>query len=273
MDTQDRNRDKNLTRTLSIDLKDVAFAGTNGSTLYGLTVDGVVRKLDLNGATLSGGLISNVTRFSVFDTSIISYVGTDPADAEVAVAGVYRDGDETPHVLRRVTNKEASLFIAVTKYYGSDYVALAEGDKVSILKGSYPGSSDQDVSSLKRFDEVELNAPVTHLSFSPGGAFLLAQANDQFVGYELEHLRATKGTVSPAGGAAAQPLEWLDSAHLWSDDTSSLVMRDFDGTNAHAIMSVAPGYGASLSQNGRFFYGVRVNENTHVLQRVRMILE
>ncbi len=273
VDTQDRNRDRNITRSLSIDLKDVQFASTNGSTMYGLTVDGVVRKLDLNGSTLSGGMISNVERFSLFDNSVISYVGKDPADPEVSVVGVYRDGDASPHVLRRVTNKDTALSIAVTKYYGSDYVAIAEGAKVSILKGSYPGSSDQDTSSLKKFAGIELSESVTNLSFSPGGAYLLAQANTTFASYELEHQRAATASVTAAEGSRAEKLEWLDGAHLWSDDNGSLVMRDFDGINAHAIMPVASGYGASLSQNGRFFYGIRENDGAYTLQRVRMILE
>jgi hypothetical protein len=273
VDTQDRTKDKNVTRTLSIDLSDVKFAGTNGSTLYGLTVDGVIRKLDVNGSTLSGGLVSSVRSFEVYDTSVISYVGADPAAADTQLVGIYRDGDEAPHVLRRGVAKDTPLSIAVTKYFSNDYVAIGEGSAVTILRGSYPGSSDEDSSSLKKFATLDLAAAISDLSFSPSGDYLVAQSGATFTSYELEHRRSANGSFTVAEGAGPTQLRWLDNAHLWNDDAGSLVMRDFNGLNAHTIMQVVPGFDTSLSQNGRFFYGVHRTGETYALQRVKMILD
>ena len=49
-------------------------------------------------------------------------------------------------------------------------------------------------------------------------------------------------------------------------------MRDFNGVNKYAIMSVAPGFDASLSQNGRYFYAIGKDDKGFHLQRVRMVL-
>ncbi len=274
VDTQDVTRSINITRSLNVDLSGVKFASNSGISLYGLTVDGVVRKLDLSGGTISRGLITNVKSFSVFEqTSVLSYVGTDPANGEKSVVGIYKDGDSAPKILRTVDGADAQIKIAVTRYFSDDYVAISENDSVDVLYGSLP-SATQETNSLRQFTHIQAEGPVTTLSFAPGGEYLVAQAGNTFSSYELEHMRAAKGAIAVIDGQTASPLKWLDGAHFWNDDNGSLVMRDFDGSNAHTIMQVEAGYGASLSQNGRFFYGVgKAEDGTYQLQRVRMILE
>ena len=271
LDTQDRANDRNITRSLSIDLQDVAFMGTNGTTFYGLAIDGTLRKLDVNASTISGALISQVQSFTLFDSSIIQYIGVDTA-TNTKLVGVYRDGDSAPHVLRSGAAMDTPLAIAATRYYSKDYVAIAEGAAVTILRGSYPGSSDQDASSLQELSVLPLQGAVTSLSFSPEGDFMLVQSGAEYFSYELEHLRAATGTVSADVNGTIESLRWLDEAHLWSGIGEGLVMRDFNGINAHQIMNVTPGFGASLSQNGRFFYGIHRTDAGFVLQRVTMVL-
>ena len=104
-------------------------------------------------------------------------------------------------------------------------------------------------------------------------SYVLAQAGASFASYELEHKRLAQSTQTLAADQTAQPLRWLSEAQLWSDSASALSMRDFDGNYTHTIMPIAPGFDASLSQNGRFFYGVGKSETGYHLQRVTMILE
>lgn len=275
LDTQDANRSVNITTELNVDLADVKFASNNGTGLYGLTTEGVVRKLDISGGTISRGLITHVQRFSVFEeSSVVSYVGQDPTDAASKVVGIYRDGDSASRVLRSSSDPNTTFNIATTRYYGDDYVAIAQNTQVSILAGSLPSASSQDASSLRPLATLDLTGNTTALSFSAKGDYLLAQSNAQFTSYELEHARSETGVVAVAEGQGASRLKWLDNAHIWNDDNGSLIMRDFNGINAHSIMSVASGFDASLSPNGRYFYAVGVkNDGTYQLQRVRMILE
>lgn len=273
VDTQNVASTTNVTQLLSVSFKDLQFAGTSGRELYGLTTDGAIRKIDLSAATLSRAFVSHVDSFSTYDNTLLSYVGVDPSDATKRVVGVYRDGDEAPHILRSVTSSDVVLKIATSRYFSDDYVAIAEGNTVTILKGSYPTSSSQDNSSLAPFATLELAGSISALSFSPKGDYVLAQSGETFKSYEIEHIREDVGTIPTVAGKAASTLKWLDIAHLWNDDNGTLTMRDFNGINTYPIMTVEPGFSASLSQNGRFFYAVGKSDAGYHLQRVKMILE
>ena len=273
VDTQNPASTINATRLLSVEFKDLQFTGTSGKVLYGLTTDGAIRKVDLSAATISRAFVTHVDSFNLYDNTMISYVGIDPSDATKQVAGVYRDGDESAHVLRSVMSTDTVLKIATTRYFSDTYVAIAEGDTVTVLKGSLPGSTDQDNKSLAPFASLELSGVVSALSFSPKGDFLLAQSGETFKSYEIEHKRADVGMISVSNGRSASTLKWLDVAHLWNDDNDTLTIRDFNGINVFAIMEVERGFSASLSQNGRFFYAVGKNDKGYHLQRVKMILE
>lgn len=272
LDTQNLAQSVNVTRLLSVGFKDLLFAGTSGKVLYGLTTDGAIRKVDVSAGTLSRAFVTHAESFSIFDNTVISYVGVDPDDATKRVAGVFRDGDEAAHILRSVSSEDVVLKIAASKYFSDDYVAIAEGNVVTILKGHFPSSSDQDNSSLSNFASLQLTGAVSALSFSSGGDYVVAQSGETFKSYEIEHMRADVGAIAVAEGKAASTLKWLDPNHLWNDDGGTLVMRDFNGINVYEIMTVESGFGAGLSQNGRFFYGVGKSDNGYHLQRVKMIL-
>jgi len=272
LDTQNAAQAINITQVFSTGFKDIQFAGTSGKVLYGLTDDGTIRKVDLSAETLSRAFITHVDSFNVFDNTIVSYVGADPTDATKRVAGVYRDGDEGSHVLRSVSSSDAVLKIAASRYFSDDYVAIAEGNKVTVLKGKYPSSSAQDNSSLSKSGTFSVTGAVSNLSFSPSGDFVVAQSGEHFVGYEVEHKRSAASTVVVPQDQSASKLKWLDDAHVWNDDGGTLTMRDFNGSNVFSIMNVTPGYDAGISQNGRFFYAIGKDEKGFHLQRVKMIL-
>ncbi len=273
IDTQDLARSFNINRLLNVDFNDVQFTGTSGTSLYGLATDGFVRKLDLSAATISRGLLSKVISFSVSeDTDTLSYVGIDPADATKKVAGIYKDGENNSTILRSVDDVNKALAIALGRYFSEDYIAIAEGEKVTILTGRLPSSGASDTKTLTNY--AVLNAPgvVSALSFSSKADYMVAQSGAQFTSYEIEHKRSSVGTIETQDSASATTLKWLDEAHLWNDDNGSLTMRDFDGTNAHTIMPVASGFDTSLSSNGTFFYAVGKTDTGYQLQRIRMIL-
>jgi len=273
VDTQDVTKSVNITRLLSVGFSDIQFAGTSGTSLYGLTTDGLVRKLDLSAATISRALVTNVSSFSVFeDDNIVSYVGMNPADTTKKVAGIYKDGESGPTILRTATDSNSALNIALGRYFSDDYVAISEGNAVNILTGTLPSAGSTDTDGLSLYGMLRLSGSVDTLSFSKEGDFVVAQADSEFKSYEIEHQRSSVGAVATSGDKPATTLKWLDLAHLWNDDNNALIMRDFDGTNAHTIMTVETGFGASLSTNGKFFYGVGKTDSGYQLQRVRMIL-
>lgn len=273
LDTQDILKSVNITQLLSVELKDVQFAGTSGTNLYGLTSEDAIRKLDLSAGTLSRAFMTHVSSFSVFaDTGTISFVGLDPSDPTRKVAGIYKDGGVAPTILRSASDPSVTLSIALGRYFSDTFVAIAQGETVTVSTGSLPSDGVMESGSLHAYDTLKLAGPVTSLSFSEEGDFLVAQAGSTLTGYEVEHKRKSTVTVTASGDQPAEPLHWLDFAHLWNTDNGTLVMRDFDGSNTHAIMPITEGFDASLSTNGKFFYAVGATEQGYQLQRVRMIL-
>jgi hypothetical protein len=273
VDTENVAQTINITRLLSVTFTDLEFAGTNGRSLFGLVDDKNIRKLDLSSATLSRALVSNVSSFELFDTNTISYTGTDPNDATKQVAGVYRDGDDQPHVLRTVDSLDTVLKIAVGEYFNDNYVAIAEGPEVTILKGNYQVTSTDDMTNLKPFATMSLTSSVTNLSFSPTSDYIVAANGDSFKTYEIEHSRSAGGTVDSSPAAASTPLQWLDTAHVWNRQNNTLVMRDFDNSNVYSINAIAGDFDVTVSQNGRFIYSIGTADQGFNLQRVKMILE
>lgn len=270
VDTQDPGSSVNVSRLLGVELSDVKFSGTSGNILYGLT-DGIVRKLDLSNATISRSLITNVKNFNLYDTNIITYVGTDTNDPTKQVAGLYREGDDAAQVLRTVNSADTKLTIDATRYYNDDYVAISEGNKVTILKGSFPSSNDNDTSSLKPFANFTQDDAIDRTQFSPDGDYLVVQSGLKFASYEVEHMRQTNAIVTTSE-TTSHELQWLDDAYLWAVYDGHLSIREFDGTNVHVIMAMQPGFDATLSQNGRYLYGIGKSGDTYQLERVRMIL-
>ena len=270
LDTQDLATSVNVSSLLNISLSQVEFSGTSGNILYGVT-DGVIRKLDLSNATISRGLVTNVKRFDMFETNVISYVGVDPANPAHQVAGIYREGDESARVLRVVKDLTTPLTIAATRYYSDDFVAISEGQNVTILKGRYPSSSEADTSSLKLYDEFKAAANIDATSFSETGSRLVIQSGLTFVGYEVEYKRATNASMTTTE-TTSRALKWLDDAYVWAVYEGRLSIREFDGANTHVIMNMEPGFDATLSQNGKYLYGIAKTGDTYRLQRVMLIL-
>jgi len=273
LDTENVSQSINVTRLLSVNFTDLQFAGTNGRNLFGLLDDRNIRKLDLSSATLSRALITNADSFELFDTDTISYIGTDPNNATKRVAGVYREGDEQPHVLRTVDSLDTVLKIAISRYFNDNYVAIAEGSKVTILKCNYQIAGNDDMTNLKQFATMNLEKPVIQLSFSPKGDYAIASNAEAFVSYEIEHSRSFGGALDSSQGETFTQLRWLDTAHVWNQQNGSLIMRDFDNSNSYSINTVTGNFDVTLSQNGRYLYSIGSSDKGFSFQRVKMILE
>lgn len=270
VDAQDPAKTVNVSTLLGVKLAELKFSGTSGRTFYGLT-DGVIRKLDLSNETISRGLVSKVKQFDVFDSNTVSYTGINSSDPSQQVAGLYRDGDELPRVLRVVKDLKTPLTIDYTQYHRDEFVAISEGLKVTVLKGNYPSSNDTENESLPLYAELSATANVTSMLFSEIGDHLIIQSGLNFVSYEIEYMRETAALIETSE-TTSHALRWLDNAYLWAVYDGHLSIREFDGTNTHVIMNMEPGFDATLSQNGKYIYGIAKSEGVYRLQRVTMIL-
>ena len=270
LDTQDANLTKNITRLFNISISRIGFSGTSGNIFYALDSSSDIRKLNLSAGTISKPLVSNVTSFDIYESNIITYVGTDAIDASKHVAGLYREGDDNPHIMRSTTVKDASLHIATTHYFNENYIAISDGKKVDILSGSYPNTVADNLTSMKVIASYETQCDIQSLTFSPIGEYVLMQSDDYFASYDLEHQSLASSTIDGTG--AVSLLKWLDDNYVWTDRGGNLVIREFDGTNSHTINPVIIGQDATLTHNGRYLYSINKATTSYQLQRVTMIL-
>ena len=272
VDRDDAERTRNISTSLNIDISDAQMSGTGGDIVYALS-GGDVRKLDIASGTISRPYASNVATFELYGSNVMTYVSRYDDESRQRTVGFVREGDEQPHVLRTVEG-EASvpLGIATSRYFNDDYIAISEGTRVDILRGSYPNEPD-DVTSMRAYASFDFPEGVAWLKISSNGRFVLAQNAATFMSYDLER-QTTSPVATIAGDGEARQLGWLDSYYVWSDRGGELVMREFDGANEHIIAPVARGFDAALSQNGTYLYSIGETESGGLqLQRTRLILE
>ena len=271
VDTRDAANTKNVTALLGINAKKIMFSTNNGQLLYALTDANDVRKIDLGQATLSGPLVTNVADFSLYDTSVIAYTSLIDPTAKIRTVGYLDEGAKQPRVLRSYTDDGAlPLHIRIGKYFDDMYAAIAYGDTIDILVGKLP--RDDETSLMKLEGTMTLQGGIEYLATRTNGRFIVAQAGSTFSVYDME-LKKMSSTSVPGTAAVTRELDWIDNYMPWSDRDGKLRFYEFDGANQHEIMPVVPGQSVTLSQNGKYVYGISKQDDgkTH-LSRVQLIL-
>ncbi len=268
LDTQDVNLTKNITRLLNISVSSVYFSGTSGNDFYALNL-GDIRKLDLSAGTMSKPLVSNVNSFSVYNSNIITYIGTDLLGSGKQIAGLYREGDSSLHVLRTATSVDSVLHIATAHYYDDNYIVISEGKSAYIIKGNYPNTVAENTNSMKPYATLSSDQDIQSVSFSPtAGQYVLIQSGTTYASYDLE----TKIFTSSITDGNVNLIKWIDKSNLWSDQDGKLTIREFDGQNSHIVNSVVSGQSVTLTDNGRYLYSISKSNTGFQLQRVLMIV-
>ena len=270
VDTQDASKTVNVTKLLDINASKLIFSGSNSKVMYAQTGTDV-RKLDLGAATLSRPLISNVAEFTTYDRSMLTYTTLRDAATGKRSVGYYEDGADAPHDIRTFTDDGTPLLhVALGKYFGDMYEAVAYGDTVTVYKGDLPeGKNDKPLGEVAK---MAMSGGAQYLSMKTNGRFTVAQNGAMDKVYDLELKKETTMTLK---GSAPVTLEtkWIDDYMPWSDRDGTLRLYEFDGANQHDIMPVAPGFTATLSPNDKYLYGVNKAANgTFHLERVQMIL-
>jgi len=262
IDTELLQNSVNVTALFSESINSVKFSGTSGNVLYGL-INGKLRKLDTSAETISRALVTNVIDFNIYDINTITYTGYSTDDKLNRVAGIYRDGDSDPTVLRSIKNApDLILNIATSRYFDKDYIAITQNNKVDLYAGSYPSSGSTDTSSLVPVIEMSLNNNIKKITFSSTGEYVVAQSDNQFASYDIEY---EKSYTVPTGGT----MSWLDKYHLWKVENDKLIVTEFDGANVVDLGTGLAGHSVVLSDNEEFIYSVvLVDESIYRLQQI-----
>lgn len=270
VDTRDVAATKNVTKLLDIQATKMVFSGNDSQILYA-QIGRDVRKIDLGAATLSRPLVTNVAEFSIFDQRTIAYSTVLDPETKTRTVGYYEDGDKDVNVIRSFKDDgKAQLHLALGRYFGNMYEAIAYGDKVTIYTGDLP-TSTAEADKLKEVASMDFAGGTQYLSTRTSGRFIIAQRGDTYKTYDLE-LKKETTTKLKGTGKVADKLEWIDGYMPWSDRDGTLRLYEFDGSNQHDIMQVAPGFSVTLSANEKYLYGIGKSGSTYHLERVQMIL-
>jgi hypothetical protein len=271
VDSRDTSATKDVSRLLDIQASKLVFSGNDSNTLYA-QIGTDVRKIDLGAATLSRPLVTQVAEFSIFDQTTIVYSTVYNPDVKTRSVGYYKDGDTQPHVVRTYSDDgQAPLHLAIGRYFGDMYEAVAYGDKVTVFTGDLPVSNAPNP-SLKTVATVTMPGGAQYLSIKTEGRFVVMQNQGTYDTYDLELKKNTTTTLAGTAPVTSE-IGWIDGYMPWSDRDGELRLYEFDGANQHDIMSVVPGSSVTLSPNARYLYGIqKSNDGIYHLERVRLIL-
>jgi hypothetical protein len=270
VDTQDVSATKNVTTLLGIDASKLVFSNNDSNILYA-QIDQEIRKIDLNAATLSRPLVTNVADFSLYSDSMINFsTAIDPITKTRSV-GYYIDGADTPRTIQMYTDDgSAPLHLAVGKYFGDTIEGISYGSTVQVLKGNLP--RDNTPLALKPVTTITAPGGVQYLSSMTNGRFIVAQSGATYVTYDIELNKTTTTTLKGAADVTKK-IEWLDEYTLIGDRDGTVRLYEFDGANQHDIMPVAPGFSITLTPNEKYLYGItKTATDSYHLTRVRLIL-
>jgi hypothetical protein len=257
----------NVSREFSLPIESAAFSGRSGNILY-VKTGGDVRKVDVSGGTITRSLVSSVEQFTLQNTNTVLFTSRPDGTTAARTLGVYRDGDDSPVVLRTVRNQKDTAAIASSTYYGTTYTAIVEGKKMTLYKGHY----DRGIDGLTVIASRTFSVPIDSVEFNRTGSHVLMRAGSSFMSYNIDRMLFSQSKLDDGSSA---DLFWIDAAHLGFIHNGTLTMRDIDGTNVFSLNVARSGTGkaVTLSRNGTFMYSLGTDSNKPLLQRIRMILQ
>lgn len=271
VDTDMPSASKNVTRLLDIAVSKLRFSNGDSTVLYA-QIDGDIRKINLNDATLSRPLVTNVDTFDLYSDSMITYASRPDETTGKRTVGYYVDGADSPRVVRTIDDKEAPLRFTVGRYFNETFEAVALGDTVEVLRGDLPRDGKAKI-ALKPVTTFQIPGGAQYLSDQTNGRFIVAQNGATYATYDLELEKKTVTTLKGSSEVKSE-LKWLDEYHIWSDRDGTLRLYEFDGANQQDIMTVVPGLSVAVSPNGKYLYGITKSaDGVYHLSRVQMIID
>lgn len=272
VDTEDVAKSKNITTIFDVAVSNVQFSRSNDNVLFVL-MNGDVRRIDIEAATISAPLVRNIAEFSFYDQSTIVYTTTVDVATKSRSVGYRQDDASEPRVIRTYSDDGLiPLHVSIDKYYNQPYVAIAYGNTVEILSGSLPRSDSNEALSLTAVATMSTPETISFLSSKTDGRFFVAQHGKSYSVYDLELQKATTTTLRGEAPLESE-LGWIDGYMLWGSLDGKLRLYEFDGANQHDIMPILAGQNPTLTANNRYLYAPTTDENgAFYLSRVRLIL-
>ncbi len=215
----------NISRTFGLgeDVK-LAMIDNTGNQIYALERR-QLRRINVGDGVMSRVLLDNVIDFANYGSSVVYLTGNDE-NKERAI-GTYRDNEKGGVEIADVEDGVA-VSLAISTYYGDDYVIWMENNKMIYYVGKLPGYTDTlgEQTDLKRAeDEIKLSATPEALTLSPGNQYVVARKDKKMMVIDLETGELYEYDSSVAG------LRWFDASMMYAIVDDKIMVWDFDGTN------------------------------------------
>ena len=259
---------QNITKQLGVSVADLQYDPTDFQTMYVLTTDHEIRRINLGTITLSGPLVTNASSLSVAYNGWIGYA-TNVDTTGARTVGYLSKGKTTAKTIQTYTDMTGkSLNYTIGRYYNEMYQLVTTDKKVSIYKLELPASDVTDDLQPTMVAQVSLASGVSHVGFSPKDQrFVYVQHGQEIVTYDLE--LASIATVS-LSTRLQHEVAWLDEYHLLSIAEGVVEFADYDGTNRHVMARDAVASAALISPNNRYFYYFAKSADTSQVRLVRV---
>ena len=253
---------RNITKEFNLPFFDMHFSGTSGNALYALTGKDL-RKIDVSGGSVSQPLLGGVEQYRLYRENDVAFVATR---TDKRVAGVFIDDKET---IVRTVPVDQPMLADLSRYYSHYYFAVTTPTGVDVIKD--PAETNQPTTRVHAQLKTTGHEN-TWLDFASSGRFVLVGTNTAYSVYDLETEESytVQAAVSLAPGIVPR---WLDDFSLVSTVTGKARIFDYDGLNAHEIVTANPNLPAFLSDDGTFLYSFVDNSGVATLQASRLILE
>lgn len=256
----------NISKIINLPLVDMRLADDRSA--YALQENGDVRRISVDAGTISRPLLSNVKQFDIYDNNTVAYIGEND---QGRMAAVWKQGWKNSEQIMSIPSSDSqSLSVRVSSHFNKDTVVVGHGSTVFIYRGTLSESEELRPALLGSMKRFTLNRPLNNLQISDNGRFILAEDDSGFISYDLERLSVSQEIKKYDN----VPLRWLGTHHIWQiDESSKLVMQEFDGLNTYRLMPVSHGYDVLISHDNKYLYGFHLSEDGMVeLRRLSMTL-
>lgn len=221
---RDMARSLNITETFGLDEARLEMIDDSANQLFVLEKQ-QLRRINTTDRTMSRVLLSNVIDFSSRNNNLV-YVAENPT-TKVREIGVFHDDDKSGTIIAKVPD-DTKVKVALSSYYGDDYIVYAIDNEVTILYGRLPAYSESGsgLSELKNLSSgITLSALPVALSVSPEGEYVVGQDGDRLMVIDLE-----MGDLYEYRAPSAL-LRWFDASMMYDIHDGQILVWDFDGTN------------------------------------------
>ncbi len=235
LNLKDVKRSLNLTQTFGLNFAQVEMIDDSANRLFVLE-NHHIRRINTSDGTISQVLLSDIESFASEGSNLI-YVQKTMKDSKTEQKiGTYRDGERSGVTVAEV-KPEATVKVALAKYYDEDYLAYFVDDKLTVYYGAVPNYHENvddnvELANLQvlLLDESFAAAPQT-FAVSPERDYLVATRDNHYMVVSLDAGDIFEYDVE------SSKVYWLDSSMMSAVIDGTLKVWDYDFTNRRELVT------------------------------------